>query len=136
MKNQIVEIKGQELVTDSLTVADKFGKRHDHVIRDIEHIIKENDNKGCLKFGVIKALFLLEQKFKNLRDVLDLNQLATVTTADAIVAKAIKEGMTSRLNYKDIYQLAKSRVETLAELRGKTLIPATQQIGYQRAIAL
>ena len=79
-----------------------------------------------------KALFLLEQKFKNLRDILDLNQLATVTTADAIVSKALKEGMTSRLNYKDIYQLAKSRVETLAELRGKTLIPATQQIEYQR----
>lgn len=78
-----------------------------------------------------KALFLLEQKFKNLRDILDLNQLATITTADAIVSKALKEGMNSRLNYKDIYQLAKNRVETLAELRGKTFIPATQQIGHQ-----
>jgi len=242
VKNQLVEIKGQLVVTDSLTVADKFEKRHDNVIRDIEHL-KQDDEFNALIFEEVKyvagngeeqkkyemnqktfsilcmgfrgkkalqwkikfydafekmekafrklmvqqqnsewlaqrqagkitrrtetdtikefveyamsqgstnanryycnisqmenkALFLLEQKFKNLRDILDLNQLATVTTADAIVSKALKEGMTSNLNYKDIYQLAKNRVETLAELRGKTLIPATQQIAYQqRAIA-
>lgn len=238
VNSQLVEIKGQMVVTDSLTVAEKFEKQHKDVLRKIRNLIKDDefnqliftpviyvDSKKetqemyemnrktfsilCMSFtgqkalqwkidfydafekmekaliklmvqqqnsewlaqraaGKItrkaetdaikdfveyatnqgstnanryycnisqmenKALFLLEQKFKNLRDILDLNQLATVTTADAIVSKALKEGMTSRLNYKDIYQLAKSRVETLAELRGKTLIPATQQIEYQR----
>ena len=73
-----------------------------------------------------KALFLLEQKFKNLRDILDLQQLATVDSADAIVGKAIKDGMKSRLHYKDIYKLAKSRIEAFAELRGKTFIPNAQ----------
>jgi phage regulator Rha-like protein len=74
-----------------------------------------------------KALFLLEQKFKiNLRDVLNLNQLATIDVADAIVSKAIKEGMQDGLYYKDVYKLAKARVEAFAELRGQTYIPTTQ----------
>lgn len=243
VKNQLVEIKGQKIETDSLIIAEKFEKRHGSIIRAIENIIKdgvftehsfvlseyidktgrtvkkykmdrrsftilamgfngkkamewkikfydafEKMEKALIKLmiqqqnsewlaqrqaGKIirktetdaikkfveyamgqgsknanryycnisqmenKALFLLEQKFKNLRDILDLNQLATINTADAIVSKALKEGMNSNLNYKDIYQLAKARVETLAELRGKTLIPATQQIGcQQQAIAL
>lgn len=33
---QIVFIEGNQAVTDSLTVAEVFGKRHDTVLRDIE----------------------------------------------------------------------------------------------------
>jgi phage regulator Rha-like protein len=73
-----------------------------------------------------KALFILEQKFKNLRDILNLNQLATITSADGIAKKAIREGMKDGLHYKDIYQLAKGRVETFATLHGRTFIPTTQ----------
>ncbi|MBI9093081.1 MAG: Rha family transcriptional regulator [Desulfobacterium sp.] len=80
-----------------------------------------------------KSLFLLEQKFKNLRDVLNLRQLATIDNADAIVSKALQDGMAAHLHYKDIYKLAKSRVEAFADLRGKTFIPATQQLELKRA---
>ena len=73
-----------------------------------------------------KSMFILEQKFKNLRDILNLNQLATITSADGIARKAIKDGMQSNLHYKDIYKLAKKRVETFAELHGQTFIPAAQ----------
>lgn len=73
-----------------------------------------------------KALFLLEQKFKNIRDILNLRQLATVDSADAIVTKALQDGMSKNLHYKEIYKLAKKRVEAFAELRGKTFIPAIQ----------
>lgn len=78
-----------------------------------------------------QSLFLLEQKFKNLRDILNLRQLATIDSADAIVSKAIQDGMSARLHYKEIYQLAKARVESFADLRGKTFIPATQQIEFK-----
>lgn len=73
-----------------------------------------------------QALFLLEQKFKNLRDILDLNQLGLVRTADSIVKKALSEGMAGNLFYKDIYKLAKTRIETLAAIHGKVAIPASQ----------
>jgi len=73
-----------------------------------------------------KELFFLEQKYKNLRDVLNIHQLSTVKSADMIVAKALNDGMAQKLPYKEIYKLAKLRVESFAEIIGKTLIPASQ----------
>jgi len=39
-KNELVFVKGNEVVTDSLTIAEMFGKRHDHVLRDIKSQIE------------------------------------------------------------------------------------------------
>jgi Rha family phage regulatory protein len=237
MAKDLVEIKGKAVVTDSLTVAENFGKRHDRVIRAIENLVSDKDTRPnfgvseykdstgrnlkmytmnrrgfsilCMGFTGKKALkwknrfydafeamekallqmsvqqqsdswlaqrqagklirreqtdtiqefveyatsqgstqahryycnitkmenqalFLLEQKFNNLRDILDLNQLGLVRTADSIVKKALKDGMSDGLHYKDIYRLAKDRVETLAEIHGKTLIPASQIENHNR----
>ena len=233
MQNSLVIIDDKKVVTDSLTVADKFEKLHKDVIKKIENIIK-NDEGGRLIFApssytnsqnkeqkkylmdrksfsilcmsitgkkslewkikffdafekmesalhqilsqkkssdwisqrqsgklihhektdVIKkfieyarsqgsshaemyyqnlakmenqSMFILEQKFKNLRDILSINQLSTVSTADAIAARAIEEGMEKGLHYKEIYQLAKKRVEIFSEIRGKTFIPVFQE---------
>jgi len=239
MENSLVIIKGQNVMTDSLTVAEHFKKQHKHVMEKIESILRDDEKDRsnfrpisyqdsydreqkkylmdrrsfsilCMSFtgkkalewkhrffdafeamekallqkhiqqkdavwlaqrtaGKItllektdtikefvdyaisqgssnasryyaniakmqnQALFLLEQKFKNLRDILDLNQLATVNSADAIVKRAITEGMTKGLHYKEIYQLAKSRIETFADLRGKTFIPVTQTLRLAQA---
>ena len=70
-----------------------------------------------------KALFFIEQKFKNLRDQMNFYQLSTIIDADAIVDKAICDGMEQKLDYHDIYQLAKKRIEMFSEIRGKSLIP-------------
>ncbi len=43
-----------------------------------------------------KALFLIDQRFHNIRDLLDLHQLSTIEAADRIVVKAIKDGMANR----------------------------------------
>lgn len=41
---------------------------------------------------------------------------------DELVAqRALREGMESGLHYKDIYQLAKQRVEAIANMIGKSL---------------
>ena len=69
-----------------------------------------------------KSLFMLEQKYPNVRNVLNLNQLSVLVCADNVVTKALHDGMTSGLNYRDIYILAKYRVEQFAEVHGKTLI--------------
>jgi Rha family phage regulatory protein len=238
MAKDLVEIKGKAVVTDSLTVAENFGKRHDDVLKKIKNIMADDDEdrlnfaemsypdsygreqKKCImdrrSFSILcmsftgkkalkwknrfydafeamekalvqmsvqrqsdswlaqrqagklirreqtdtiqefveyatsqgstqahryycnitkmenQALFLLEQKFKNLRDILDLNQLGLVRTADSIVKKALKDGMSDGLHYKDIYRLAKDRVETLAEIHGKTFIPASQIENHNR----
>jgi len=69
-----------------------------------------------------KALFILEQKFENVREVLNNHQLSTLKTADRIVYETLQEGMERGLHYKDIYQLAKERVETLATLIKPTIV--------------
>jgi phage regulator Rha-like protein len=73
------------------------------------------------------ALFLLQEKYPNVRDVLNGHQLSVIQTADQIVAKAINEGMYNELFYKDIYKLAKKRVLAMAELVGKSIVPMFNQ---------
>lgn len=73
-----------------------------------------------------KALFILEQEFPNLRQILNLTQLSVIECADKIVSKALRDGMTNGTNYKDIYQDAKKLIESFAIAIGKTLIPAFQ----------
>lgn len=67
-----------------------------------------------------KALFLVEQKYKNLREIMTIKQLMQVATADDVIEKALAEGMSRSLDYHDIYKLAKDRVVAFAEIIGKS----------------
>lgn len=73
-----------------------------------------------------KALFFIEQYFPNMRDAMNLRQLNLIETADQAVTYALQEGMEEELPYKEIYQKAKARVEALAAIFPKTLIPLPQ----------
>jgi anti-repressor protein len=46
MNKQLVFIDNNRVVTDSLTVAECFGKRHDLVLRDIENQISKLKEAG------------------------------------------------------------------------------------------
>jgi len=50
MQNSVVITDGKKVVTDSLTVADKFEKQHKDVIKKIENVIK-NDEEDRLIFA-------------------------------------------------------------------------------------
>jgi phage regulator Rha-like protein len=76
-----------------------------------------------------KALFVIETKYKNIRDVLNLKQLSELKQADEIIEKALDDGMNENMNYKDIFKLAKKRVTMFSELKGKSIIPELMQIG-------
>ena len=78
-----------------------------------------------------KALFIIEQKFPNLREMLNHHQLSTLKTADTVIMEALEYGMSVDMHYKDIYLLAKERVETLA-----TLIKPTMVISYNEVKVL
>jgi phage regulator Rha-like protein len=75
-----------------------------------------------------KALFLVEQKYPNLRDLLDITQLALLGVAETVVRNALHEGMAKNLHYKEIYKLAKDRVEFLAIAHGKSAVPQQRQL--------
>lgn len=101
-------------------------------VKEFTLYAKEQGSQNAEKYYITiskmenSALFLLEQQYKNLRDMLDIHQLSTVKSADQIVIKALRDGMDKGMHYKDIYKLAKARVETFAEVIGKTLIPSSQ----------
>jgi KilA-N domain len=71
------------------------------------------------------ALFLVEQKYPNLRDVLGVAELGLIAVADTIVFNALRDGIEQAMHYKDIYKLAKQRVETLGFAHGRVLVPSS-----------
>lgn len=87
--------------------ADPKGSRHYY-----ENISKM-ENKALFNLELIKF------EYKNFRDIVSGLGLDALKMADRIVAKALKDGMEKRMYYKDIYQLAKARVESFADSMGK-----------------
>lgn len=69
-----------------------------------------------------KALFIFEQKFPNMREVANIRQLMVLSAADQIIEKALDDGMDKKLDYHDIYQLAKERVIQFSNIIGKSQV--------------
>ena len=63
---------------------------------------------------------LLQMKFPNLRNVVNSFGLDALNFADMGVCKALKDGISEGLHYKEIYKLAKEKVETVASITGKS----------------
>jgi len=70
-----------------------------------------------------RSLFLLEQNYPNLRNVLNARQLGMLAAADQVIEQALLDGMKQRLPYKAIFQLAKDRVCALVEAVGISPVP-------------
>ena len=65
-------------------------------------------------------LFIVDGKFKNLREMMTPTQLMIVSGGDLVIRKALVDGMKKQIHYKEIYRLAKERVELFAELHGQS----------------
>lgn len=71
-----------------------------------------------------KALFDVTVKTKNVRDLLDVPQLKSVSTAEFLTEIMIKAGMELGLHYKkEINPMCKNKVESFAAKVGKTPVP-------------
>jgi len=65
-------------------------------------------------------MFIVDGKFKNLREVMSVKQLMTVSSAEQIVERGLLGGMSRNKYYKDIYKDVKSKIMTFATLHGKS----------------
>lgn len=61
MSDKLVAIANGQLVTDSRTVAAHFGKRHDHVIRDIDTLVRGLPKNGDTQRMFYKTTYVNEQ---------------------------------------------------------------------------
>ena len=116
-----VRISGKKVRRDTTDIIKQF----------IDYAYSQGSNSAhnyytCISTMQNKALFVLHQKYKNLREMLDIYQLGLVAVADTIVAKALHEGMELSMPYKDIYKLAKTRVLDLAAIHGTTDVDALE----------
>jgi len=131
VKNVVQQMVNQQKNPDWLNVR-KDGKviyfQKTDIIKDfIDYAIKQGSNSAkmyYINFSKMenKALFVFEQKFPNLREVLTIRQLMQVSIADDIIEKAIKEGMEKEMFYKDIFQESKKRIIKYVDIIGKSPI--------------
>ena len=68
-----------------------------------------------------------------LREVVNGFALDSLKMTDHALRRAINEGIEKKLPYKDIYRLAKNRVENFAAIIGKSLIESV--IGTKSLVA-
>lgn len=93
----------------------------------IDYAISQGSQSADKYYAIItkaqnSALFILTEKYKNVREMLTTNQLINLSTADDIVAKYLKIGMDRKLHYKECYKLAKEKLEAYADIVGASPI--------------
>lgn len=103
----------------------------------IKRFIEYAKAQGCSKpdwyyvtltRAVYKALFIVEDGIgENFRDILTGIQLVHLAAAESIAEKALWDGMQKDKLYKEIYQLAKERVEIFVSVLGKS-IPGNEKV--------
>lgn len=109
----------------------KIGRRQEtDIIKIFIEYAKDQGSKSAEKYYMIfskmenSAFFILKEKFKNVREILNITQLSKIIVADIIVRTAIIEGMENKMFYKDIFQLAKERVMKMSNSLGlKEVLP-------------
>lgn len=96
----------------------------DTIAEFVEYAMKQNASSGIkhifstLTREEYKALGLLEKGEKvptGFRDTLDILQISHLLIAERIARQWIQKGMDDGLHYKDIYQLAKSKIVAFAD---------------------
>lgn len=112
----------------------KIGRRQEtDIIKTFIEYAKIQGSKSSNKYYMIiskmenAAFFILKEKFPNVREILNIQQLSKIIVADMIVKQAIIEGMDKEKYYKDIFQEAKKRVVEMSTSLGfKEILPNTQ----------
>ena len=108
-------------------------QKTDSIKKFVDYAIDQGSTSAKRYYGNIstmqnKALFVFEQKYKNMREVLTVKQLMLASTCDTVVENALIEGMSQGLHYKDCFKLAKDRVIAYSKLVGVSPVVQVQGV--------
>ncbi|MHD0286813.1 Rha family transcriptional regulator [Weissella tructae] len=111
---EIVQIENNEVMTTSRQIAEVFGKRHGHIIRDIENAIEKvkksaDPNLGSLKFE--ETSYIDEQGKTRLSYKLNKNALVFV-----VMGYQTKQATDFKLKYIDQFDLMEEQMKQQARL--------------------
>lgn len=102
--NDLVIMKNQRAVTSSLQVATTFGKRHDHVLRDIEKILED-----VPKFGEMFAYREEPDSYGRSRKVFYMNRDGFTLLAMGFTGK---KAMGFKLQYIEAFNKMEHQIQT------------------------
>ena len=107
-------------------------KQTTDVMKEFVEYAKAQGSKNADKYymSITKMmnglLFIVNGKFKVVRDALTIQQLMTTSSAEQIIDRGLRDGMSRKKYYKDIYKDVKAKVELFAELHGKSEVVSEQ----------
>lgn len=99
------------------------------VIQEFVEYAESQGSKSAPKYYMnftrmeLTGLFLIEQKFPNFRDVMNIKQLNLIEVADEVIANSLKESMEKQIPYKECFQIAKECITRFASLMPKSPLP-------------
>ena len=114
----LVVVHGEPRV-DSRVISQKLNVQHKATVQ----LIARHQNR-LEKFGLVPFEMEAVKKKRGVKH--EKYYLLNESQSIFLLKKALSEGMAGNLFYKDIYKLAKTRIETLAAIHGKVAIPASQ----------
>jgi len=91
------------------------------VIKVFIEYAKEQGSESADKYYMViskmqlKCLFLLEQRYPSVRDLMNARELNLMELADDVIAKSFTKSMLEKLPYKECFQIAKERVIGLTD---------------------
>ena len=76
---------------------------------------------------VSDSLLEFDKKPASLRDHLNTSQLHRISVAEQIIIQSIVECVSKQIHYKEVYQIAKGKIQTFALTVGKSRIGQTEK---------
>lgn len=76
-------------------------------------------------------LFVVGGKHRNVRDMLTIQQLMTISSAEQIVDRGLLDGMSRKKFYKEIYKDVRQKVQLFADLHGQSEVISNQLKDYR-----
>jgi len=135
MRNELTRLEKRKKTPDHIEarVSGKVVRllETDTIKKYIEYCFEQGSTNAQRYYGNLTrmmntTLFIIEGKFKNLREWMDTEQLKVVAIVEKIIDNALQRGMEDNLEYHDVFKLTKKKVSDFVEMYGKTTIASTQ----------
>jgi Rha family phage regulatory protein len=135
--NQLVFITNNQVVTDSLTVAEVFGKEHKHVLRDIEQQLEKLNEAGEEAWGVSnfgQTQYQHDQNKQWYKKFLLTEEAFTLVAFAYITPEAMKMKIKFIQEFKRMREELKGRVEQPKSQAEMLLVYAQQFVDQERKL--
>ncbi|CAM4359660.1 hypothetical protein BAMA_16240 [Bacillus manliponensis] len=127
--SELVFVEGRRIVTDSLTIAEVFRKRHDHVMRDIEIQIEKLIEAGEQQWGITN---FGETQYQHPQNKQWYNKYNLTEDAFALVAMSYVTPEAMKMKVKFLQEFKRMK-EFISKQRpsSREQFLATMQLGLQ-----